>query len=81
MTANPAFGGAPRSAPNSLFAVEYQVIVLPTLCRYASASSIGPCVTITKRASNFSSPASRVNCDVKPVQPPHCHSAPSFHMW
>ena len=73
-TANPPSGGAPTSAPNGLFAVEYQVIVLPTRFLYASASSIGPWVTITNRASKFSRTPSRVNCEVNPVQPRHCHS-------
>ena len=32
LTANPPSGGAPTSLPNGLFAVEYQVILLPTRC-------------------------------------------------
>jgi hypothetical protein len=50
-TAKPAPGGAPTSAPNELSDDEYQSIVLPTLALYASASSMGPLVTMTKRAS------------------------------
>ena len=39
------------SVPKGLLAVEYHVILLPTRALYASASSIGPWVTMTKRAS------------------------------
>ena len=81
MTANPPPGGAPTSVPKGLFAVEYQVIVLPTRRLYASASSIGPWVTMTNRASKLSRMSSRVNCEVNPVQPGHCHSSPGNHMW
>ena len=34
-----------------------------------------------RRAGQLSRNSSRVNCDVKPVHPPHCQSAPSDHMW
>lgn len=26
-------------------------------------------------------PPSRVNCEVNPVQPGHCHCSPGNHMW
>ena len=39
------------SAPKELSDDEYHSIRLPTLVRYASASSMGPLVTMTKRAS------------------------------
>ena len=39
------------SDPNGLLALEYQVIWLPTLALYSRASSIGPWVTMTNRAS------------------------------
>ncbi len=42
---------------------------------------MGPWVTTTNRASYGWRKSSRVNCDVKPVQPPHCHSSPGNHMW
>src|SRR5207342_443767 len=42
LTAKPAPGGAPTSAPNVLSDDEYQSILLPTLALYAKASSIGP---------------------------------------
>ena len=39
------------SLPKELPAVEYQSIALPTRFLYARPSSIGPWVTMTKRAS------------------------------
>jgi len=50
-TGNPPPGGAPTSLPNGQFAVKYQVTVFPTRRLYASASSMGPWVTMTNRAS------------------------------
>src|SRR5215208_2385186 len=81
LTANPSPGAASTSAAKELSDDEYQSILLPTLALYASASSIGPLVTMTNRASFLFRNSNRVNCDVKLVHPPHCHSAPSDHMW
>lgn len=47
----PAVRGASTSAAKALLADEYHAIGFPTLARYSSASSMGPVVTITYRAS------------------------------